>query len=89
MDINDILAPLELARQYCLEYPDRQTHYDALSEVIYSTIKWAQENGVDKRFIERHPVFQEAWNLCFPPLPPPTAQHRSNVVYLTGRLPLP
>lgn len=85
MDLTDIRAQLELACQYCLKYPDRQTHYDALSEVIYSAIKWGKENGVDRRFIERQPVFQQAWDLCFPPSSP-AAQHRSNVVYLTGRL---
>lgn len=82
-NLTDMLVPLELACGYCLENPANRRHYDVLGEVIHSIFRQAIENKVDMRFIQRNPVFQQAWDLCFPP----ADQHRSNVLYLKGRLP--
>ncbi len=83
MGITDILAPLELAYRYCRENPTNRQHYEVLGEVIHSTFRQAIENGVEMRFLYLNPIFQQAWEI----FTTPAAQHRSNVVYLTGRLP--
>lgn len=86
--MDDILDPLKLACRNCLQNPTNREYYEGLKDTILSIFEWAYENGVDRRFIARHPVFQQAWDLfCSPSLSTPDTQLRSNVVYLTGRLP--
>lgn len=83
MDLTDMLVPLELAYRYCRENPTNRQHYEVLGEVIHSTFIQAIKNKVDMRFIQRDPVFQQAWEL----FTTPNTQLRSNVLYLKGRLP--
>jgi hypothetical protein len=77
-------ASLELACLYCIKYAT-DTHYSNLREMIHLTLKRGLEAGIDIRFIQRNPIFIEAWNL-FTGYKEPNGQHPNNVIYLSERL---
>lgn len=83
MEYLDTFVPLELAYQYCIRSPTNKQHYQVLGDLIHSTLQRAIESGIDKRFIERNPIFQKSFKVFIEGV---FSQHPNNTVYLSGRL---
>jgi hypothetical protein len=80
------LYSLELACQYFSQSPS-DTNVQQLKFYLKQAYIVCIESNINLRFMYSNNTFQEAWNL-FTSYQEPVSQHRSNVVYLSDRLPL-